>query len=299
MYSAVQHAESSKSELRFNLAYYSSSLSKASIDLIVGVARIFAVDFRTTCLDGIEEMQSIDRYPGLVFAKLLLADTLSEDFVWIDADTLPLDGWVEIFQFEGATQIKSPVSGVQDSWVSANLDRLKHNLAVTSAFLEQTPYLNTGVLQVRPKIWQQMYGQKWKKVAAQSESMGFSMADQDVINYLVKSDLGAISASLNQIINPLSRFEIASGIWHFAGGWKPWERSTQLRFPGKRAAQLWISYATRLGHELLERDPYTGENFMSLWRALQSNQNQMPRFPKSFIYWLLDRLVKDPSLGGR
>jgi lipopolysaccharide biosynthesis glycosyltransferase len=301
MYSAVQNSKAPNIEHVFNLAYYSNSLGEQSIELLTDVARMLEVELELTCLDAVEELESIEHYPGLVFAKLLIADTVLEDFVWIDADTLLLQGWDEVCQFEPSDQLRAPVSGVPDSWVAANLDRLKQNLAVTTAFLEKIPYLNTGVLQVSPMIWQQSFSRKWKQVATKAESLGFSMADQDVINYLVKNDSGAISSKLNQIIDPRSRFETPSGIWHFAGGWKPWERTTQLRYPGKRAAQLWSAYATRLSHELLERDAETGNVFMSRWRALQSNHNQKHslRFPKNLIYCILDRLVKDPSLGGR
>ena len=298
IYSAVQNTKIPKSELKFNLAYYSNSLSQASIELLVGSAKILNVDFKLYCLDSFEEFKSIEHYPGLVFAKLLIADTILEDFVWIDADTLILPGWDEILQVKLSEQRKTAVSGVQDSWVSANLDRLKHNTAVTTAFFERNPYLNAGVLQVSPKIWQQSYSQKWKKVASDAESLSFSMPEQDVINYLIKNDSGTISSKLNQIIDPRSRFETPCGIWHFAGGWKPWERATQLRFPGRRAARLWSFYATRLSHELLERATETGKNFMNRWQVLQSNHNQKHalRFPKNLIYWLLDKLVKDPSI---
>jgi lipopolysaccharide biosynthesis glycosyltransferase len=213
---------------------------------------------------------------------------------------LLLEGWDEIFQFD-PSQSLAAVSGVHDSWVSANLDKFKNNHSVTQAFIDGTSYLNAGVLQFRSLIWQGRYSQEWKPIARQAKSLGFSMGEQDVLNHLVKGDSGKINESLNRLVDPRSKFEPPIGIWHFAGGWKPWERSTQLRFPGKRAAHLWIFYAKRLSRELFELDSGIGENFLNRWQLLQSNSNQKIslRFPKNFIYWVLDRLVRDPSLGRR
>lgn len=300
IYSAAENTEAPVSELKFHLAYYSNSLSQPSIELLVGVAKALSVDFRLFCLDEFGEQESIGQYPGLVFAKFLIADVIAEDFVWVDADTLLLVGWDQVFQSD-PSQSLAAVSGVQDSWVAANLDKFKNNLSVTQAFIDGTRYLNAGVLQVRSLIWQERYSQEWKPVAKQARQLGFSMGEQDVLNHLVKGDSGKINETLNRIVDPRSKYEPPIGIWHFAGGWKPWGRSTQLRFPGKRAAQLWTLFAKRLSRELFEHDSGIGENFLNRWQLLQSNSNQKIslRFPKNLIYWILDRLVRDPSLGRR
>lgn len=296
MYSALKNSNLANRELRFHLVFESSTLSRESINLLTGVAETLSADFRVICLDELEEIKSIGHYPGLVFAKFLIPEMISEDFVWIDADTLLLEGWDEVLHFE-PTQSSMAISGVQDFWVLANHDKLRQNQSVNRALHGGTPYVNAGVLQVRSLIWRSRYRDKWRAATAKAELSGFSMADQDVLNYLVSGDVGMLAPNLNRIIDPRSRSELEAGIWHFAGGWKPWERATQLRFLGRRTGQLWVHYATRLSHHLLASDADLAHVFITRWQSLQSTEpnNHSLRFPKNLIYWLLDKLVKDPS----
>jgi lipopolysaccharide biosynthesis glycosyltransferase len=96
VFSGVRSAELPGSTLEFSLAYYSSSLGQESIAFIGNVATALGIKIRMICLDDFEKIENVAHYPGLVFAKFIIAEIFTDDFVWIDADTLLLTGWDKV-----------------------------------------------------------------------------------------------------------------------------------------------------------------------------------------------------------
>jgi lipopolysaccharide biosynthesis glycosyltransferase len=300
VFSGVRSAELPGSTLEFSLAYYSSSLGQESIAFIGNVATALGIKIRMICLDDFEKIENVAHYPGLVFAKFIIAEIFTDDFVWIDADTLLLTGWDKVLSPGSREAHFTAASGAEDSWVKSNSKKLTHNPVVQSSLLAGRPYINAGVLQVRSLIWKQVFGNKWRQLASLANESSFTMADQDVLNFMLEDRVGKLDPTLNKIIEPRTAFEGQSGIWHFAGGWKPWSRRTQLHFIGPRASRLWESIAHDLASFLSARNSVLCSDFIDKWLTLQADMPSYSRFSiKRAAIFLLTILVGDPATKAR
>ena len=301
IFSGLSNSKLDRSEYEFSLAYTSADLSLNNIEFLKATFLHFGVELKLICLDDFEEIANVGNYPGLVFARLNLADSLRDNFVWIDADTLLLPGWERILDFDTFQDRPFAISGAVDTWIQKNRKQLASNPVVQASFEFEKPYINAGVLKIRPDIWRNSYSDTWKQLAHKSTELLFSMADQDVLNHILDGDADLLNPNLNRIIEPKTSWAVKQGIWHFAGSWKPWSRLTHLRFIGPRASRLWEFYASKVGEILCANQPSLASEYFDKWEALQSKDYQVhgAGSAKRQLIHLLDFLVSDPAFKAR
>ena len=161
----------------------------------------------------------------IAFARLYLADTLTEKFLWLDCDLICFQGWDQLFAFKEFDAGSSAVCAAVDTapiLQNLNTDLNKKNAALLRA---GNNYFNSGVLLVNPKLWRQInISKSWKDVYRDYEALGFQFADQCILNYLCSNSIHHMARKYNTFGYRRGNF-LGKGdvrIIHFAGGEKPW-----------------------------------------------------------------------------
>jgi len=153
-----------------------------------------------------------------VYARLLWLDTLQEKFLWLDADTLPLENWDKVFnEFidEPATTV---IVAAIDSAILLNMGDSPTNTAYR---VGGETYFNDGIFLGNPIAWQDRgYSQKWREIGEQYRELGFTHHEQDILNYLLVEEKKILPSEFNAMVMPGS--DITQKILHYTGNPKPW-----------------------------------------------------------------------------
>jgi len=163
------------------------------------------------------------------FARLYLADTLPEKFLWLDCDMICLHGWDKIFAIKELDARSSAVCAAVDTapiFQNLNPDsKIRKNAAVKRMGKN---YFNSGVLLVYPRLWETLNKEEsWIDVYALYDELDFQFADQCVLNYLCFQSFSHLDPSYNlQTLFRQKGHGIAiPKIIHFVGTQKPWHYS--------------------------------------------------------------------------
>ena len=157
-----------------------------------------------------------------VYSRLFLMDKLDEDFIWFDADLLLMPEWDEIF-VESIEQDddSTVIYGVADSELSLQNLAKNQNLAYIKT---AGRYINSGVLKIKTKKWKKLPKEAdWQEMALNLKKYGFSLPDQDILNYLCAGHIKLMPAGFNYIVGDKISFQAKILIKHFAGSPKPWQ----------------------------------------------------------------------------
>ncbi len=169
-----------------------------------------------------------NQWNATVFARLLLLDRLHERFLWLDSDTLVLNGWQEVAECSEKLFANSDViaCAVRDrDPTRARMARAGTNEAFVASKGE---YVNSGVFVGDPQRWQaEGMHDRWMDVVATQSRRGFEYVDQDVLNLILAGRIGILPRAYNHIVS-----EPAMGderVLHFAGYPKPWKLSPEAQ----------------------------------------------------------------------
>ena len=159
-----------------------------------------------------------------VFARLLLLDQLPDRFLWLDSDTLVLNGWQDVAERSQDLFAASDVIACAVRDRDATLARMA-KAGTNEAFVaSHGEYVNAGVFVGDPQRWRaEGMHDRWVDVVATQSRRGFEYFDQDVLNLVLAGRIGILPRAYNQIVS-----EPATGddrILHFAGYPKPWRLS--------------------------------------------------------------------------
>jgi lipopolysaccharide biosynthesis glycosyltransferase len=153
-----------------------------------------------------------------IYTRLLWLDNLQENFLWLDADTLPLENWDEVFEQLGNGASEFVIAAALDSTILRDMGQSPNNCAYK---LGGASYFNDGIFLGNPILWQQRgYPKKWLEVGKRYEELGFTHHEQDILNYILAADKKIMRADFNAIVMPGSSIE--QKILHFTGNPKPW-----------------------------------------------------------------------------
>lgn len=170
------------------------------------------------------DVHYVNQWNATVFARLLLLDQLSERFLWLDSDTLVLNGWQQITQHSEELFAASDVIACAVRDCGATLTHLA-KAGTNEAFLaSHGNYVNSGVIVSDPQRWRANGMQdRWMDVVATQPRRGFEFPDQDVLNLVLAGRIGILPRAYNHIVA-----EPAMGderVLHYAGYPKPWKLS--------------------------------------------------------------------------
>ena len=157
-----------------------------------------------------------------VYARLFLMDLLNENFIWFDADLLLMPGWDQIFiECIEEDHDSSVIYGVADSELSLQTLAKDQNQAYIKA---AGRYINSGVLKIKTMEWKKLSKEvDWQEMALNLKKYGFSLVDQDILNYLCADHIKLLPPGFNYIVGDNISFQEKILIKHFAGSPKPWQ----------------------------------------------------------------------------
>jgi len=153
-----------------------------------------------------------------IYARLLWLDTLEENFLWLDADTLPLEKWDEIFLLEEGQAEEVTISAVIDKVIIENMPKKTLNKAYIAG---GRSYFNAGIFIGNPMRWKKLdFPRVWQEISRSVEDYGFFHSEQDLLNYLLAKEKRILPSEFNAMVMPGS--DIKQKILHFTGNPKPW-----------------------------------------------------------------------------
>jgi lipopolysaccharide biosynthesis glycosyltransferase len=153
-----------------------------------------------------------------IYTRLLWLDTLEEKFLWLDADTLPLENWDEVFFLDEYGKSEATISAVVDKGIVENMPVQSRNMAYVAG---DKLYFNAGIFLGNPSRWQSLgYDKVWREIGKVVEEYGFVHNEQDILNYILAEDKRMISEEYNAMVMPGS--DIKQKILHYTGNPKPW-----------------------------------------------------------------------------
>jgi len=204
-----------------------SSLSSKNQNLIAKVASLFGIKITISQIDSSFKPEFSNKKSIVVYGPLFALDLIEGDFLWLDADTILLPGWTSIFENLG------------DNFKENNIVRAIHDSELTLKALEKAGsrsfevnshrYFNSGVMLLNPRNWRKTFNTtEWQNVAKKHREYRFLFNDQDVLNFLINSEVSLLSKKYNEITGSRSLVS-DSKILHFASTPKPWNLSIKAK----------------------------------------------------------------------
>jgi lipopolysaccharide biosynthesis glycosyltransferase len=193
---------------------------------------------------------------SMTFMKPAYFDISQRDQVaFIDGDLIAVAEWTALLQ----PLLEHPIGAARED--NMRDFELRWNPELPAGW-----YINAGVLQARPSIWQARYTDLWHELLAEYPSLGFRYLEQDLMNASLRGNTALIPQSLNARPAYGHSLEGAS-IVHFAGWWKPWltvPSETRRLPPLLLEANLLFIEAERFFHRHIEDQ--LGRDAAEFWR---------------------------------
>ena len=239
-------------------------IQESSIKLIKSVCATFGMSFRLIELnlenqDMIGARTSYGHIPGTAWAKVLALFQMDfgkdSEILYLDPDTLVLNGYEEIFSFESF----SPLGIMARPTPGHTLFEKKWG----EKFFQQTGvypqdkldwYFNSGVM--RLDLWKfQNFSHwiDWRKLLKKNVANHLVLQDQDFLNAISVGQIDKLNQSFN--CYPSDFLVEETRILHFAGGYKPWHfRNPLSRFRinrnAKAAMKIWRKKESEIREKL-------------------------------------------------
>lgn len=246
VYSAVVNCEGLFPKII--LANINKLLSIENQEIAKKFASILKINLEIVDLKIDTDLKFEHHFNVTIYSRILLLEVLSEDFLWLDADLILMNGWTSIFEEKGDNLNEDVViRGVLDSVLYRERLLKSGNAAMLKS---KGRYLNSGVLLMSPESWKKIdQHSSWLLMAQNPEKYQVSPTDQDILNYLCAGKISIIHKKYNYIVG--SELSITDDvlIQHFAGPPKPWKLSMMAKefFLGTQGFNYfkprnWISY---------------------------------------------------------
>ena len=227
------------STLKFVCAFDSKHLSTQSRDLILSVADVLNTEIEFEELSLPVEIATVGHFTPTVFARLILADSLNSPFIWVDADTLLLNG------FQGLEAFAKSLSGC----VAAVPEKASEISSVNKArLIKGADYFNSGVMIINPETWRlHGHSETWPDAQKHSVELGFEWPDQCVLNYIVENDYWQLPSSFNKFWG--KGLDRDPNVLHFIGALKPWHLNSGLRLYRGQSSQAFLDFLLYRSYE--------------------------------------------------
>jgi len=208
----------SAEDFSVNLGYIKGSLSKDNQKIIMECCSALQVEIVIKEFEFDYQVKT-SNLPIQAYIRLLWLDALSQPFLWLDADTLALENWQQIYNGLDLESTGIVLSAALDTDVIAKKIKLfPHNLAYVKG---GSSYFNSGIFLGFPNNWREKnFHNEWPAVASQHVELGFQHHDQDILNYLAYEKKEIIDGSFNTLVMQGSLID--QKILHFTGQPKPW-----------------------------------------------------------------------------
>ena len=207
-----------ETRINFLLAYDASHLSTDSRSLISDVTELFGISLDFIEIELPKSLPSQGHISAMAFAPLILADRLTDEFIWLDADTVCIGELDLVFDDSFMRHDVAIVARTDFSSIRLPSKNKARKVAGRR-------YLNSGVMKINPLKWQELnFPYLWKQAVENYEKFNFRLADQCVINYLIRGGYQDLPSKYNVLVFGEDVNE-GDSILHFAGTLKPWNSS--------------------------------------------------------------------------
>ena len=207
-------ADTATQPFRVTVGYLDESLPAPDRETIATVSRALDIPLEFLALESHELFITQGHISKTTFAKFLLADAIPGAHLWIDADTVALPGWDEIFaHINKATASEGLVVAVRGSGARATERNKPSNLK-----------FNAGVLG-----WPASPRRDWQGPLATMDHV--ETQEQALFNQLYGTTARTVPEAFNTLtyrVEKLSDSALPS-IIHFAGAHKPWHLTNNLK----------------------------------------------------------------------
>lgn len=166
-----------------------------------------------------QNVQTDSRISVAAYGRLWLADNLSEDFVYIDTDSLVLPGWEKIFEFLTLLDDDRSLlfAAIPDDQISPQfLPVIPGNVAVLS--------FHSCVLVINKRNWSEHFSiqdnRPWQLIALMHDTLNFKQHDQSVLSYVAQGKFLHLPLDFVNFATKYTYSQkiVTSGVWKP----KPW-----------------------------------------------------------------------------
>jgi len=215
IFSAKLH---SAEDFSVNLGYIKGSFSKESQKIAIDFCSALNLEIQIKEFEFDYKVKT-SNLPIQAYIRLLWLDTFPEPFLWLDADTLALENWQQIFGGLNLENTGIVLSAALDAGIIERRQQLfPKNLAYTKG---GSRYFNSGIFLGFPSNWREKdFHRQWADIASHHAELGFEHHDQDILNYMAFESKQIIDCSFNTLVMQGSL--INQKILHFTGQPKPW-----------------------------------------------------------------------------
>ena len=200
------------------VAYDPDQLDEDALRLIRDLCNLLNVNLEFYPIRIPSDLPAIFYISTATYAKMLLADQISDSFLYLDCDLLCLPGWDQLLPESSSLYSRFIALACPEDMSGVNKQR---NLAVEKA---GSRYFNAGVMIFNSKMWQEAgMPIKWRFLASNYKEFGFEWADQCILNFLLCDSYMQISTGFNRTtINESVNVDDQDFILHYTGWNKPW-----------------------------------------------------------------------------
>jgi lipopolysaccharide biosynthesis glycosyltransferase len=172
------------------------------------------------------DVQYTNQWNATVFARLLLLDQLSDRFLWLDSDTLVLNGWQQVTERSEELFATSDVIACAVRDCEATLADMAKTGTNEAFVASHGNYVNAGIFVGDPQRWRaEGIHDRWMDIVATQDRRGFEYFDQDVLNLVLADRIGFLPRAYNHIVTEPTTGD--ERVLHFAGYPKPWRLSLE------------------------------------------------------------------------
>lgn len=220
-------SQSATTPFRLTVGYLDGTLSEAARDYLATIFAHLRIAADFLNLQNDTRFITQGHISPTTFAKFLLGDAISDQHLWLDADTVALPGWDGIFDdIAAASSTEGLVVALRGNDASAS----------ASADPSDLPF-NAGVLG-----WPQGARRDWQAPLA---ALGVvDTQEQYLFNLLYSQTATWVSERFNTLtyrLDRLNRSELPY-IVHYAGPHKPWHLVPKLRHSCLRHDCPWVAW---------------------------------------------------------
>ena len=228
-------------------------IQESNIRLIEKVCLTFGLRFQLVEIDlenqdMVGTRSTYGHIPGTAWAKVIalfqMEVELGSKILYLDPDTLALDGYEEVFSLEsfsplGITARPTPGHSMfEEEWGL----RFFHETGM-SPQSRQDWYFNSGVMKLELRKLQSFnHWVDWRELLKNNSANKLVLQDQDFLNAITIGRIDKLNQRFNCYPSDYSIEE--TRILHFAGGYKPWHyRNPLSRLPinqnARKAMRIW------------------------------------------------------------
>jgi lipopolysaccharide biosynthesis glycosyltransferase len=199
---------SSRNEYKIVVANVNSGLSEENILLLNTFSQILEFTLEVVVVNFDLDLQVDSNISIAAYGRLFLMESLEENFLYLDSDTVVHVGWEQVYSFLGSNSQEKQYAVAATieprSLYYSNHPNNSNNLARRKAL---DTYIFSGILLVDVSVLKQLnFANVWREAAKNSKEYGFVQHDQDILNYVLANRVKPFPSHFNHLHGTASEY---------------------------------------------------------------------------------------------